>query len=360
MGARMRCVKVLLWGILFVAFLSFRVSGASFSKKAPEVAIKTGKTAVRFTMKKRSDLTGFAVYQSSSPQGNFEMVSSGADRVVRIYGLRTGQTYYFRIRGYVETGKSKKYTKYTEVFPIQVNLPGKMSLLHFLKVSMMPVGECMYVWGGGWNAADTGPGIEAVTIGVSKRWKEFFLAQDASYDYENTRYQIHDGLDCSGFVGWALYNGLNVVSGKKGFVMYAKDFAYSLYSWGWGSYTMRLDVDDYKPGDIFCNEGHVWICLGSCKDGSVVVLHSSPPGVRLCGTPSSSGKKNSQAVKLAKKYMKKYHPKWYRRYPDCTVSSAYLTSYERFRFETAGYSVCTDEEGISSLSAQEVLALLAP
>ena len=176
MEVRKKKVRIALLGLLFLFLLAIQAMGAeaTFSKKAPEVEIKIGKTAVRFTMKKRSDLTGFSVYQSSSPRGDFTLVSSGTAKVVRIFGLRTGETYYFRIRGYKETGSTKKYTKYTQVFPIQVNLPGKMSLLHFLQVSMQPVGECMYIWGGGWNAADNGPGIEAVNIGVSKRWKEFF------------------------------------------------------------------------------------------------------------------------------------------------------------------------------------------
>ena len=80
------------------------------------------------------------------------------------------------------------------------------TLKKFLTIAMKPVGEAVYVWGGAWNEADTGSGDEALTIGVSPKWKAFFEEQDKDYDFEKTRFMIHNGLDCSGFLGWALFN----------------------------------------------------------------------------------------------------------------------------------------------------------
>ena len=79
--------------------------------------------------------------------------------------------------------------------------PGKRTLYNLLLTAIEPLGHTMYVWGGGWNEEDTAAGEEARSIGESPRWKEFFEMQDSTYNYENTRYQIHDGLDCSGYVG---------------------------------------------------------------------------------------------------------------------------------------------------------------
>lgn len=39
------------------------------------------------------------------------------------------------------------------------------TLKHFLKTSIKPVGQTMYVWGGGWNKADTAAGKEARQMG---------------------------------------------------------------------------------------------------------------------------------------------------------------------------------------------------
>ena len=75
----------------------------------------------------------------------------------------------------------------------------------------MPIGKTMYIYGGGWNENDTGAGIEAMTLGIDPKWAEFAQKQDSSYnfkdyDYKQNKEYIHLGLDCSGYIGWLLYN----------------------------------------------------------------------------------------------------------------------------------------------------------
>ena len=67
------------------------------------------------------------------------------------------------------------------------------------------------------------------------------------------------------------------------YVMKSQEMASTYASYGWGTFTPYSEVTDHKPGDIFSNEGHVYISLGTCDDGSVLLVHSSPPGVRICG-----------------------------------------------------------------------------
>ncbi len=237
----------------------------------------------------------------------------------------------------------------------KVTVTKSSTLKELLTVALEPVGSTMYVWGGGWNEADTGAGVEARTIGVSAQWKKFFNQQTSSYNYQNTRYQIHNGLDCSGYIGWCIYNILNTEDGNEGYVMYASQMAKNFANRGWGSYKSKSKVKDYKAGDIMSSSGHVWMVVGQCSDGSVVLLHSSPPGVQLCGTPSSSGKSSSEAVKLAQKYMKKYYPSWYRKYPDCSRGSSYLRDYSQMRWDVSGKSIMTDPDGYRNKSADQIL-----
>lgn len=231
----------------------------------------------------------------------------------------------------------------------------KPTLKKFLKTALKPVGSTMYVWGGGWNRADTGAGKEARTIGVSPKWKKFFQKQTKDYEHSAVRYQISRGLDCSGYVGWCLYNILNTRNGKRGYVMPARRFAKALSLRGWGSYRPRREVNNYRAGDIMSSSGHVWIVVGPCNDGSVVLLHSSPPGVQLAGTPSQSGSSNSRAVKLAAFYMKTYYPDWYGNYPNCSCDSCYLTDYAQMRWDLSGKSVMTDPDGYRGMSADKIL-----
>lgn len=227
-----------------------------------------------------------------------------------------------------------------------------------LKTSLQPVGQTMYVWGGGWNKEDTAAGKEARSIGLSDRWKVFMEKQSPSYNYKKTRYQIHNGLDCSGYVGWTLYNLFHTEDGEEGYVMKARDMAKNFSERGWGTFTSSKFVKDYKPGDIMSNAKHVYIVLGSCSDGSVVLVHASPPGVQINGTVDRKGNKRSEAARLANKYMKTYYPEWYKKYKVKILDKSYLRSYHQMRWNIGENQILRDEEGLRSMNAKQVLSKL--
>ena len=235
-----------------------------------------------------------------------------------------------------------------EVYP-----PQRVTVRRFLENALKPVGTTLYVYGGGWNKEDTGAGKEAVTIGLSPAWAEFYRSQDASYDSSLYRYQIEKGLDCSGYVGWAIYNTLETENGKSGYVFLSREFGDRLAQMDYGNNVPREEADGYIPGDIMSSsiDHHVWISIGQCSDKSVVLLHSSPPGVRICGTAAPDGTQNSQAVSIAERFMSEKYPDWYSRYPDCYKGISYLTNYSRFRWGDIMY----DPDGYGSLTPEQVL-----
>ncbi len=225
--------------------------------------------------------------------------------------------------------------------------------------ALEPVGGTMYVWGGGWNEADTGAGPEALSIGCSRRWAEFAAAQGGDYDYHDHRYKIHDGLDCSGYIGWLLYNLFHTeasLSEGDGYVMKSTLVAKTLADYGWGKLIPASDAAEWKPGDICSMSGHVWLSLGTCQDGSVLLLHASPPGVRICGTASSESEK-TDAVMLAEKWMSGCYPQWYERFPGCSVSNSYLTSSDIMRWSSG---TLEDAERFQAMSAEEAAAYFMP
>lgn len=243
-------------------------------------------------------------------------------------------------------------------------VPGKLTLKNFLATAMEPVGTSLYVYGGSWDWQDANSSNQSMTIGLPQSWLDFFQSHNADYTYRDDKDPAHSyywrgyneyyygGPDCSGYVGWSVYNLMNtesgsVADGDKGYVMsatsQAKNFAEEQ---GWGTidygevkknpdgsiFVEQGDEDtpnkchrtfqpeDFKTGDIFSMNGHVWICLGKCEDGSLVILHSTPSdsvnnqgggGVQINGVGESE---DCQAVKLAEKYMSKYYPEWYSRY----------------------------------------------
>lgn len=317
---------------------------------------------IKLSWKKVNGVSGYEVWKYEKSVGRYQRIATVTGTSFKVKKVKAGSTNEFKIRARKKADGKMFYSKYTSKVKVSVpknNKKGKSTIKKFLQTALLPVGKTMYVWGGGWNEEDTGAGDPARTIGVSPRWETFFEQQDSGYDYNQTRFQINDGLDCSGYVGWSIYNIMNTVSGKQGYVMKAEEMTSDFASRGWGSYIDRYSVRDYKPGDIMssaCSDcGHVWIVIGECGDGSVVLVHASPAGVQINGTVNRYGSSQSEAVSLASYYMKRYFPKWYKKYPECLRGISYLTHYSQMRWDITGKKVMWDPEGLSNMSAQGIL-----
>lgn len=233
---------------------------------------------------------------------------------------------------------------------------GVKTIKNLIKTAFEPVGKVMYIYGGGWNEDDNGAGKEAMTLGLSESWLDFYSKQDRFYNFKDYDYKqninvIHNGLDCSAYVGWVIYN---VFNDGRDYVTNSYKADAMLEKMGYGNITLKENVKNSKAGDIMssgCNDcKHIFISLGRCSDGSMLLLHSSPPGVQLSGTYTLDGCKYSQAVKLAEKYMKKYYCNWYNKYPENARDEKYLTHYDRFQ-----WSALSDDEGYRDMKPEEIL-----
>ncbi len=229
------------------------------------------------------------------------------------------------------------------------------TIKELLKKAMEPIGKTMYVWGGGWNPQDTGAGEGARHIKVWDKWIEFSGCQDATYDFHNHLYKIDLGLDCSGYIGWCMYNSFPFLRNRE-LVFSSSKIAENYSHMGFGEYQTQNEITDYKPGDIMSGAGHVWMCVGACDDGSVVLTHASPPGVQLNGTVTPDGYGNSKAIQLARFYMQTYYPKWYERFPNVEKNQEYLTSYHQFRWYIEGAKgIMRDPDGYMEMPVEEIL-----
>lgn len=231
------------------------------------------------------------------------------------------------------------------------------------EVAMEPVGKTMYIWGGGWSSEDNKMDAGSTKIGLSPVWERYADAQDETYDFEEHKWERENGLDCSGYVAWVLYNTFEKKSGEHGYVLSSTDMAKTYASWGFGK--CMENPKDFLPGDIVSMEGHVWISLGTCADGSVLLVHSSPPGVMVCGTEVPGKKQGNEifetctnksiAIQLAEEYMSKYYPDWFRRYPECSKPESYL---ERVTLMRWNKKTLTDVENFQRLSGEEMMEYL--
>ncbi|MBR1442100.1 MAG: hypothetical protein IJ583_01025 [Firmicutes bacterium] len=217
------------------------------------------------------------------------------------------------------------------------------------ETALLPVGKTMYIYGGGWNEADEGSGEDSMRIGISEKWVEYFEKQDKNYDYTKTRYLLGMGLDCSGYIGWLVYN---LFPCESGYVRKAATMAEYLADVGFGIYKEKENVKDHIIGDIMSGGGHVYMVLGKCGDGSLVIVHSSPNGVQVNGTVDIYGSEKSEAVAAAEKYMKKNCPVWYGRYDRYYRGIEYLREYSQMR-----WTVLSDEENYKEKHIEEILCI---
>ena len=277
--------------------------------------------------------------------------------------------------------------------PAVSGIPGKRTIGNLLKTAMEPAGTTLYIYGGGWNWQDEGASVQARSIGVSPDWVRFFRGQDENFTYKSKNGDesasdptasyypyggyneyYYAGLDCSGFLGWTLYNTIETSSGREGYVTCSSGFAKMLSRKGFGDYTHEFISPvlrrgfEMKPGDIMSTGGHVWMNLGTCGDGSAVILHSTPAlsrtfqpggGVELSAVGLSEG---CEAYRLADRYMAEYYPEWYERYPvkladPETYFSAEHKDAGRFSWDTEK-GILKDPEGVRGMTPAQVLAYI--
>lgn len=228
------------------------------------------------------------------------------------------------------------------------------------EVVLEPVGSTMYIWGGGWDPNDAKAGKTATQIGVDKRWAEFAEKQDKNYDFKEHMDEQENGLDCSGYVGWVIYNLFEDRDGQDGYVSLSTGMAENLANRGWGK--LIRNPHEFLPGDIVSMQGHVWISLGTCEDGSVLLVHSSPPGVSICGTVIPEAEEtedmeqaDSVAIQLAEAYMSSNYSNWQEKYPNRAVPSAYLENVTVLRWNS---DTLKDASEYQSFSGEEILEIL--
>ena len=248
--------------------------------------------------------------------------------------LKEGYRYYVTVEDGTVTSVREIGETVPEYQPQVQGTEGERTVTNFLKTALMPVGTTLYIYGGGWDWQDTGSAVQARSFGVSPDWVRFFESRDEDFTYKekdgdekkaasehsycpygeyNAYY--YAVLDCSGFVGWVIYNTLETKEGEDGYVSGATGMAKKLYECGLGEWTQDIKAPDGKngyemrPGDIMSINGHVWISLGTCDDGSVVIVHSTPSksrslqpggGVQISAVGTSE---DCEAYQLADAYM---------------------------------------------------------
>lgn len=235
-----------------------------------------------------------------------------------------------------------------------------------IKNAGKPLGKTLYVWGGGWNAADNGSGETAVNIGLWPEWENYFNRNRRGYSYRpgqsawrrGERQWRFYGLDCSGYLGWMFYNSVHKGRNPAGYVVDAEQIAASLTAYGYGTVTACSPSSTFRPGDVISMSGHCYLVLGQCSDRSVLLIHSTPNGgVQVSGTVN--GGSSSQASRLAQSFMQQNYPTWWASFGGEGRQKVSASSYLNGRkFSWTVNGRVGDSAGIQSKSPEQVLNYL--
>ncbi len=138
-----------------------------------------------------------------------------------------------------------------------------------------------YEWGGGHSTK-----IELASGQWGSKLASPIYANDRSYNYS--------GLDCSGFVSWAIYNGgYNFpLSSSEDFSKYGKTHSMT---------------NDYvaKAGDLIHHPGHIMIIVGvneSSKQYTVAEAAGGDEGMRVRTMPFDGGGSNNSIIDMTEYY----------------------------------------------------------
>ena len=135
----------------------------------------------------------------------------------------------------------------------------------------------------------------------------------------------------------------------SGYITLPEDMANLMLEKGLGYvYPIRSNTIFY-PGDIVSTKDHCYIVLGSCSDGSVLLVHTTMDGgVHLSGTVKKNDK-YSVASNLAKGYMGRHHAEWFdaHKVPADEYLNGVVMDWNHLFLD--------DEREVSTLSAAEVL-----
>lgn len=328
---------------------------------------------------------GFSGFLFEASAGTLALAVSTADNYALQNRLEVGKTYILTIEDgkVIALDSEKQSCTHT---PRISGQRGVRTIRNLLKTAFEPMGTTLYVYGGGWNWQDNGSAPQATSYGIAQQWIDFYKAHAGHYNmkyvwgtgntvedhehgyypYEGWNQYYYAGLDCSGFIGWLCYNTLTADGQGAGYVGSASAFAKRMAEQHhFGAFTQTPEA--FRTGDIVSIPGHVWMVIGTCADGSTLLIHSSATpdtkgetsgGVQLSAINPKDTGKNCDAYRLAQRYTEKYYPEWFRLYGVILKDYAVYTDYSKnagvFTWNTDGTGL-DDPDGYQRMTPEEIL-----
>lgn len=124
------------------------------------ITVTAVKKKIVITWKALQKVDGYEIYEAQEDR-KYKSIGSTTKSKLVLSGKNIEKSYYYYVRAYVKKNGKKEYGKRSKIVSVKIPATGTSTIKNFLRTAMAPVGSTMYVWGGGWNKADTGAGTDA-------------------------------------------------------------------------------------------------------------------------------------------------------------------------------------------------------
>ena len=103
---------------------------------------------------------GYEVFEKTEEENVFLKLRATKQCKLVFKNKKRGSVYQYKVRAYKiykKNGEEKRiYSSFGAVARTTVAKNSTSTIKNFLTTALAPVGSTMYIWGGGWNKADTG------------------------------------------------------------------------------------------------------------------------------------------------------------------------------------------------------------
>ncbi len=99
---------------------------------------RTSKTSVNLSWTRNDSVKGYQIWMKKGKGGSYKAVKTTRKDRIKIKNLSLGQTYYFKVRAYVNSRRKKVYGRYSDVTKY------KMANWVYLSDVMQPYGGSLY------------------------------------------------------------------------------------------------------------------------------------------------------------------------------------------------------------------------
>ncbi|HEX3076769.1 MAG TPA: GH25 family lysozyme [Lachnospiraceae bacterium] len=202
MGKRKSRIPIIYSAILIIALLYSlididRIAYAATKTLSTPTSVSVVSTSYNSITVSWNGVSGagkYAVYRATSSKGSYTLIKTTTATSYEDAGVKTGKTYYYKVRAYKATGKSKIYSKYSSVKSTKTVPETPTNIIALASdYGIMDISWDSTNGASGYQVYSADPSngeYEYVTTVTTNSYSEYELTEGETYSYKVRAYTI--------------------------------------------------------------------------------------------------------------------------------------------------------------------------